>query len=309
MSPDVSVVISTYNPDHGRLKRTLQGVMRQTLPSEQWELVVVDNASTIPLKMANLGLSAGRNITLTSEERLGLAYGRLAGVNRSGGSILVFVDDDNVIAPDYLQNSLSIFRRLPHVGLGGGKCVPEWECAAPEPWVTESYGNLALRDLGDEEQLASMTTPPVYPLCAPIGAGMIARREAIRSWLNECVTEGAPTGRRGKELTSGEDCDIVMSVLRDGWQVGYFPELTLTHLIPSSRVTREYLGSLNYGIAKSWVQVLARHGIYPWPRAARWSVPYRKARAYFRYRAWAGQAEYVRWRGACGQFDGRAAIY
>lgn len=308
MIPDVSVIISTHNPHYGRLKRTLQGLLAQTLPPQQWELVLVDNACDLPLTMANLALSFRNNITLTREDRLGLTFGRLKGIEQSGGWILVFIDDDNVTAPDYLQNALSIFRRLPCLGLGGGKCVPEWECGSPEPWVTESYANLALRDLGEDELLASFAAPPVYPSCAPIGAGMIARREAMGSWANGCVAEGAPTGRRGGDLTSGEDCDIVLSVLRDGWDVGYFPELMLTHLIPSARVTREYLGRLNYGIAKSWIQVLARHGIYPWPPAARWSVPFRKARAYFRYRVWDGPGEYIRWRGACGQFDGRAAI-
>src|SRR5579872_4496385 len=252
MIPDVSVVISTHNPDHNRLKRALQGVMTQTLPYEQWELVIVDNASTIPLNVADLNLHTRNKITLIREDRLGLSYGRLAGFNNSVGWILVFVDDDNILSPDYLLNSLSLFQIRPRLGLGGGRCVPEWENAAPEPWVNESYGNLALRDLGDKEQLAWMTVPPVYPTCAPIGAGMIVRREAIRSWANDCVTGGVPTGRRGKELTSGEDCDIVMSALRDGWAVGYFPELTLTHLIASSRVTSKYLGALNYGIARSW---------------------------------------------------------
>ena len=112
----------------------------------------------------------------------------------------------------------------------------------------------------------------------------------------------------GRDLTSGEDCDIVLSVLRAGWQVGYFPELVLTHLIPAARMTRAYLANLNYGIARSWVGVLARHGIVPWPPARPITVPLRKARAYMTYRAWAGPGQYVRWRGACGQFDGRAEL-
>lgn len=308
MSPDVSVVLSTHNPHRGRLIRTLQGLVAQTLSPQRWELVLVDNASDPPLKMTDLTVRFGNNIILSREDRLGLTFGRLRGIDQSSGPILVFIDDDNVAAPDYLQNALSIFQRLPRLGLGGGRCVPEWEFVNPEAWVRESYGNLALRDLGEDELLASLSTPPVYPHCAPIGAGMIARRDALRSWVKSCASEAVPTGRLGRDLTSGEDCDIVLSALRDGWDVGYFPALSLTHLIPSARVSREYLGRLNYGIAKSWIQVLARHGIYPWPPATQWSVPFRKARAYFRYRAWGGPAEYIRWRGACGQFDGRAAI-
>jgi hypothetical protein len=147
------------------------------------------------------------------------------------------------------------------------------------------------------------------PAYAPIGAGMVLRRDAIEGWINGCNAPDAPTGRHGIDLASGEDCDIVLSVLRTGWQVGYFPELVLTHLIPAARVTRAYLAKLNYGIARSWVTVLARHGISPWPPAKPITIQFRKARAYMTYRAWAGPGEYIRWRGACGQFDGRADLY
>jgi glycosyltransferase involved in cell wall biosynthesis len=278
------------------------------LSPSRWELVLVDNASTTRLDVAGLELGVFDNITLTREDRLGLTFGRLAGITQSSGRLLVFIDDDNVMAPDYLQNALTVFERVPQLGLGGGKCIPEWEVGPPDPWVSESFANLAVRDLGEEEQLAYISTPPTYPTCAPIGAGMIARREAVGPWASGCTLAGAPTGRRGSELTSGEDCDIVMSALRDGWGIGYFPGLVLTHLIPGNRITPTYLGRLNYEIAKSWVQVLARHEIYPWSPAARWSVPCRKTRAYFRNRAWAGPAEYVRWCGACGIFDGRSRL-
>jgi glycosyltransferase involved in cell wall biosynthesis len=308
MTPDVSIIISTHKPDRGRLARTLAGLAAQALPATQWELVLVDNASDAALTMADVASSSRAETRLIREDRLGLTFGRLAGIGASRGEILVFVDDDNVLATDYLQNALSIFRRLPRLGLGGGKSVPEWEAGAPPAWVSESYDRLALRDRGAGEEIAALTDPPAYPDCAPIGAGMIARRAALAGWVDACAADGAPSGRRGRELTSGEDCDIVMFALRAGWQVGYFPELMLTHLIPAARVTRDYLARLSHGISKSWVQVLARHGIFPWRPISRGTVPLRAARAYLRERAWTGPGEYVRWRAACGQFAGQAII-
>jgi glycosyltransferase involved in cell wall biosynthesis len=307
MTPEISVIISTHNPHRSRLQRTIQGLCAQDLPGDRWELVVVDNCSSPPLLSDDLEKESSPNICLVREKRLGLTFGRLAGIRKSQGPILVFVDDDNVLAPDYLTIVVSIFRRLPRLGLGGGKSNPEWERNVPEPWLKESFGNLALRDLGPGELIAEMSDPPSYPACAPIGAGMVVRLDAIEAWINGHTLD-APTGRRGTDLTSGEDCDIVLSVLRSGWQVGYFPELVLTHLIPAARVTRTYLANLNYGIARSWVGVLARHGIVPWPPASPVTVPLRKARAYMTYFAWAGPGRYVRWRGACGQIDGRVDL-
>jgi glycosyltransferase involved in cell wall biosynthesis len=308
MMSSLSVLISTHNPHPQRLHRTIEGLLAQTLPLENWELVVVDNASTTPIRASDFCINRHPRGRVVCEGRLGLTYGRLCGIASSTGPLVVFVDDDNVLAPDYLREAVDAFARQPKLGLGGGRCLPEWE-AAPAPWVAEFQGNLALRDLGDQEQIVGPTDPLQYPLAAPVGAGMVGRREAITPWAN-AFNRGAtgPTGRKGNELTSGEDCDIVLSALKAGWHVGYFPQLMLTHLMPAGRLTAEYQARLNHGIAKSWVQVLSRHGIRPWPPASPWGVPLRKWRAWLSYRAWAGPAEYVRWRGACGQFEGRALI-
>ena len=309
MTPEISVIISTHNPHRGRLQQAIKGLCAQELPGDRWELVIIDNCSSVPLVPDDLEMGCPANTFIIREERLGLRFGRIAGIRNSQAPILAFVDDDNVLATEYLTTAVSIFQRSPHLALGGGKSIPEWEKNAPESWVSELFANLGLRDLGSEELIAEMSEPPSYPACAPIGAGMVARRTAIEAWASDCDSLNAPSGRRGGDLTSGEDCDIVLSVLRAGWQVGYFPELVLTHLIPAARITRAYLGNLNYGIAKSWIGVLARHGIIPWPQARPMTVPLRRARAYVTCRAWAGPGQYVRWRGACGQFDGRAELF
>jgi glycosyltransferase involved in cell wall biosynthesis len=308
MSVAVSVVISTHAPDATRLQRTLDGLRAQTLPLSKWQLALVDNASPEPGVFAKFDLTwhaAGR---LVREPRLGLAYGRIAGIRATSAALLVLVDDDNVLAPDYLETVVRLFERHPHVGALGGRSIPEWE-ATPEPWVHEFTGCLALRDR-DGECIADCKTDAGYPSCAPLGAGMAIRRIALEPWLRAVEEAGGavPTGRRGKQLTSGEDNDIVLSALAAGWAVGYFPQLRLTHLIPAGRITREYLARLSHGIARSWVEVLDRHGIRPWGPIAQWSVGLRKIRAWFRFHAWRDAASYVRWKGACGTFEGRALL-
>jgi GT2 family glycosyltransferase len=304
MTPDLTVIVPTHAPHPGRLARTLTGLRSQTLPTSRWQLVVVDNRSPEPVA---LDLSWHPNAGVVREDRLGLTHARLAGGAAARAGLLVFVDDDNVLDPEYLTSAVGLFAEHPGLGAAGGKSLPEWE-VPPAPWVSEFAGTLALRDLGDEPRLA---TPDVrgYPACAPVGAGMILRRAAWQAYADGLATDPtAPLDRAGTELTSGGDNDMVLRILRAGWSVGYFPQLRLTHLIPAGRLTRDYLGRLNHGIARSWVQVLARHGINPWPRASRWTVPFRKWRAYLSYRAWSGPAEYIRWQGACGQFEGRAAV-
>ena len=137
---------------------------------------------------------------------------------------------------------------------------------------------------------------------------MVLRRSAARSWMNRAPSNRL-SDRRGTELTSAGDNDIVLSLLRDGWEVGYSPDLALTHLIPATRLAPAYLARLNRGIQKSWMQVLASQDANPWPPIARWTVPLRKAKAWFTHRAWTGAAAHIRWQGACGHFEGRAVSH
>lgn len=135
---------------------------------------------------------------------------------------------------------------------------------------------------------------------------MALRRNAVESWLARSE-QSHLTDRRGAELTSAGDNDIVLNVLQSGWQVGYFPELQLTHLIPASRLDAGYLARLNHGIQKSWQQVLALHNASPWPPLSQSGAALRKYKAWFKYRAWSSPAARIRWRGACGHFEGRVS--
>lgn len=306
----LSVVISTHNPDPGRLRRTLAALRAQTLPAPRWETILVDNASATPLSLAAFGDFAPPNTRLVREPRLGLTTARRRGFAEAGGEILVLADDDNVLASDYLELVLGLFASHPRLGVLGGRSIPEFE-VAPPTWVRQFDELIACRDLGSKPCIARCPTVQpagryAYPDCAPIGAGMALRRTALAAWLTVPDTR-IPTDRHGTELSSGGDNDIVLT-LAHTWDVGYFPELMLTHLIPKARTNRVYLARLNHGIAKSWVQVLHRHGCNPWPAIPAWTAPLRKLKAWFVYRAWSSPAAYVRWQGACGHFDGRATL-
>ena len=220
----------------------------------------------------------------------------------------MLVDDDNVLEPDYLDRVGAIFAAYPRLGAAGGPVVPDYERPAP-PWLAEFESLLALRNLGPQPIIAESLRPSgegldAYPPCAPIGAGMALRRQAWAAWL-DAPPGATPTDRRGTSLASGGDNDIVVRALRAGWAVGYFPELRLTHLIPASRMQAGYLARLNRAIQQSWMQVLAAHGISPWPPLSRTGARLRKARAWLVHQPWRSPAARIRWAGACGHFDGR----
>lgn len=303
----LTVIVATHNPHPERLARTLRALRAQTLDPAVWQLLLVDNGSSPALEVADLATHSPSRFRIVREELLGLSHARRRGFLEAVGEFFVLVDDDNVLAESYLSRVLDHFSAHPRLGVIGGPCRPEFE-RAPEPWTQEFSPLLALRDLGPQPLSAGLRSPgstrDSYPDCAPIGAGMALRRAAAHAWL-ERADPAALTDRRGRDLSSGGDNDIVICALRAGWIAGYFPDLAVTHLIPAVRLSPAYLARLNRGIQKSWLALLLHHGLSDWPTIPKWSVPLRQTKAWFTHRAWASAAARIRWQGACGHFEGR----
>lgn len=305
----LSVIIPTHNPDPGRLQRTLRALAAQTLPAARWEIVLVDNASAPALALADWAAHGPANLRLVAEPVPGLSQARRRGFLSAKGESFVLVDDDNELAPDYLDETLRLFAAHPRVGLLGGRTLPEFE-TPPEPWMREFDGLLACRDLGDRPLISTGLHNPAtgrndYPVFAPMGAGMALRRAAAQAWLDRGNPAALPD-RTGGDLSSSGDNDIVLTAMAAGWEAAYFPSLRLTHLIPAFRTTRDYLARLNRGIQRSWMRVLAAHDANPWPQLSPLSLPLRRTKAWIAHRAWSSPAAYVRWQGACGHFEGRS---
>jgi glycosyltransferase involved in cell wall biosynthesis len=309
--PVITAIICTHNPRAAFLNRVLAALEVQTLPREQWELLIVDSGSTPPVtERRDLQISAGTR--LVRLDRPGLALARRAGAEAARAELLASVDDDTVFNPDYLKTGLAFLHAHPEVANCGGRFVPEFE-SPPPPWFRGFEVMIAIRDLGPDEIIIPGLKPgqkaAEFPHAAPIGV-CVTRREAYFHYLRRWASEAghAALGRSGKSLASGEDNDYALCCLEAGWSLAYVPGLHCRHLMPASRLDPAYLARLNRGSSHSWVRMLDLHGLRPWPAIARWTVPLRQMRAWFSFRAWAGPAEHIRWQGACGQFEGQAEL-
>ncbi len=310
----LTVIIPTHNPGLERFRETLRGLQAQTLPADQWDALVVDNASTAFPALADYSDVQPGNLRVIREPQLGLTAARQCALRTTDAEFAVLVDDDNVLAPGYLESALAIFAAHPRVGLAGGKLVPHFT-SEPPAWTREFFPLLALRDLGSSAIVSSGLRPAgalhnEYPAFAPVGAGMAMRRAAWQAWLAARAHDsGGLSDRQGTALTSSGDNDIVLCAMKSGWEVGYFPQLRLTHLIPAARLDADYLARLNRGIQKSWMQVLALHDACPWPPLSPAGVALRKGKAWFAYHPWTSPAARVRYHGACGHFEGRVRFH
>ncbi len=236
---ELAAVICAHNPRRDYFSRVLDALRDQTLPKDQWELIIVDNASKVPLAL-EWDISWHPNGRQMVESELGLAAARRRGMREAACELIVFIDDDNVLNSDYLSEALRIKREWPLLGAwGAGTIIPEFEIEPPDQ-IRPFLGALALR------QVAAPQWTNVFGCGAtPWGAGLCMRSSVAAAYYRHCARSAlAITGRRGNSLASGEDVEICYVACSMGLGIGIFPNLGITHLIPKQRISADYLVKL-----------------------------------------------------------------
>jgi glycosyltransferase involved in cell wall biosynthesis len=258
---DASVIICTHNPRPNYLERTVRALREQTVSDDRWELIVVDNGSSRPVAdVTDLSWHPhGRHVL---EPELGLASARQRGIAVSTGRLLIFVDDDNVLAPDYLSQALRIEADCSFLGAwGSGSIALEFE-VEPAGHLQPLLPWLALRDV----KLPVWSNVISCTDAAPIGAGLCVRRPIGEAYRELCRTSSIQIpGRKGKSLGGHEDVEICYLACKAGLGMGMFPELKILHLIAKERVTDEHFVKLvenlmlsKFMLAHKWGEALPK---------------------------------------------------
>jgi glycosyltransferase involved in cell wall biosynthesis len=256
MKPALSVVIVTYNPRPKVLEWAIDSIERQTLPKDQFDLLLVDNNSDPRLDLDELRRGRSCEVRLVREPRQGNVFSRCKGIAEARSELIVFVDDDNYIAKDYLAESLRIARAHPEIGVFSGICaavherpVPLWKrCILPHV-----YPYLAVRNYGDSVITSSEDK---WGPWEPPTSGMVLRKAVGMRFVEfvERSPEAQVLGRKGNSsLLACEDSLLARMAYRLGYSCSYQPSLRLYHYIKASRLTLRYLYRLMYGLGRSYV--------------------------------------------------------
>ena len=179
------------------------------------------------------------------EDKLGLSFARQRGALDARGDILVFVDDDNVLAPDYLALVATIMRDA-SIGALGGAGIPIFEDGSPPPhffnfatWLACGVQIASPGDLGKD--LVDLTNLHHISL---FGAGLGLRRA---DFLDLIALPHFPTlpDRKGNALSSGGDYEICHLIALKGKRLVSSSRLKFGHVIPSTRWDPVYLQRLS----------------------------------------------------------------
>ncbi|MBW4621278.1 MAG: glycosyltransferase [Cyanosarcina radialis HA8281-LM2] len=113
-----SIVIPTYNrPD--RLKSCLQALSQLDYPRDRFEVIAVDDGSSIALNSVVEPFQSQLQLTLWRQENAGPAAARNAGAAMAKGQFLVFTDDDCMPATNWLTALSDRLATSPQSLIGG----------------------------------------------------------------------------------------------------------------------------------------------------------------------------------------------
>ncbi len=250
----ISAIVCVYNRQD-TLPDCLSALVSQTLPSQDYEIIVIDNNSTdMSGDIAKDFASRHNNIFVFNESKQGLAAARNCGLRNARSPIAAFTDDDAIPASSWLKQLVQRFASLgDEVAAVGGELVPVWRGPKPD-WLD---GTFLLHPLS--VCLGWSTTPRLLTasewLCEANSAYRIAPLMARNGFPEEL-------GRIGNNLLSGENA--VNELLRsDGFSFYFDPSILVEHQIHESRMTRDWFRRRFFwqGVTKVYVnQYLSKCG-------------------------------------------------
>jgi glycosyltransferase involved in cell wall biosynthesis len=205
MPPTISVVIPTRNRPE-KLQRTIDCLQMQSLPRDEYEVIVVDDGSEPPTACQWAGASNALRILRLAHGERSLARNR--GAEAATGRLLAFVDDDMLPGPTFLRVHLDAHQEWPGILAVGA--VP-----LPEAVLRKPFGRFRM----DLER------------------GGIPTERGLVPQPNLCTAQNMSLSRNlffelggfAPDIVSAEDQDLALRHTRRGGRIAFIPEATAIH--------------------------------------------------------------------------------
>ena len=178
-------------------------------------------------------------------------------VKEARGSLIGFLDDDNLPASDWVISAIRFYQEHPQAGAYGSQIHGDFEVELPENFEKIAIF-LAIVEQGSKAYICK----PWRGL--PPGAGLVVSRQA---WCESVLERPFLSGPTSQSLLTSEDTEVVASIQNSGWEIWYNPQMRIYHKIPRWRLERSYLMSKARGIG------LSRHYIRM-SRMKAWQRPF-----------------------------------
>jgi glycosyltransferase involved in cell wall biosynthesis len=255
-----SIIIPTRNrPD--LLMGCLQALSLAQTPKMEWEVLVMDNSDE-RFRVENKPICdsfSNPRYRYVPMELAGLMYARHQGAELARGTILSYLDDDSYICETWLLGIQQSFSD-PRIGLITGPNYPLFEQTPPQwismLWKQNPHGRTlnyySLLDFGD---LPCEIKPQLIWGC----------NYSIRKDIFHQVKGSHPDIVPSPWMSYMGDGETALSIKAAalGYKSAYSPLCAIQHLVPSARMTKEYLvdRSFRFGLHGSFAAYRRENGL------------------------------------------------
>ena len=241
----ISVIVCCYNSS-SRIILTLEHLVAQEVSdSISWEIILIDNNSSDDTSTVaqNYMKKQSENIafSVVQESDPGLSNARNKGFATAKYEIVLMVDDDNSLAPNYVEGIYKGFENDPKVGMVGGLGFAALK-SEPPSWFKDYAYCFAVGEQNPDQHL--------------YGAGLGLRMSALEH-LRKAGFKSLLSDRTGNNLMSGGDTELCVAFRMAGYQLKYEPALTFKHHLPTARINWPYLKRLfnGFGMSKARMDI------------------------------------------------------
>jgi glycosyltransferase involved in cell wall biosynthesis len=238
----LSVIICTYNRKK-YIYDVLKSIAENVLPHENYELLVIDNNSSDDTAQECKRFHTDFPDVVYRyyiEPNQGLSHARNRGIAEAAADIIVFMDDDAIAEPRYLEKMLAFFAQTPDAAACGGRIYPRFESRRPR-WMSHFLLSLTSSiDLGNRIKVFSRRQ-------FPIGANMAVRSRMFAKY----GLFNPDLGRKGNSMDGAEEKDFFYRLMSAEEKIYYVPDAIVYHYVPDRRLTFDFFRRQATGIGKS----------------------------------------------------------
>lgn len=213
------------------LEKAIQSLIEQTLPKEEYEVIVVNSGSIDETKMIGESFNHLENFRCIHEPIKGLSQARNTGWQNAKGKYVAYLDDDAIACQEWLERIIKAFETVhPPPGSVGGKIIPIWEAKRPE-WLSKQLEpSLTILDWADKPIFLT----EAYHYLA--GANVAYPREILQRFGGFSTS----LGRKEGTLLSNEEILLSRCLKRHNLWSYYDPEICVQHHVPAERLVRRW---------------------------------------------------------------------
>ena len=235
-----SIIIPTYNRSDVII-RSLETWAVQTMPSTEFEVIVVDNNSTDNSAQLIKNFVADKpNFRYLLEKQKGSTNARHAGAQIAKSDILIFCDDDGIFNPECVQEVLNVYAANEKVAAVAGKIEILWDGLAPD-WIEPYLFMLGRLNYGKEM---------IFREDIFLNGGIFSIRKTVFEELG-----GFNPDLVGDYLVGDGDTGLVIKLHKAKKLIGWTPKAEMKHMqFVSKQGTERDMGRrfFNTGISNAY---------------------------------------------------------